>query len=245
MRNLMVGGVFLVASLLANSLLAQTNGKPVEIKTAYGTYFDTYQSGSIEAKHSVVIIHDRWGLDKLALTWADRFAAQGYLALAIDLYDGRVADKDDDEHATELMRQMAPEWIDANLKAALAYLAKDGRKISVVGIGYGGSAAMRAAIVEPKAVTSTVNILGRLPSDVEQMRKIQGPVMVMHAAGENWVSRDDAENFEALMLKLQGSVQMIKMDGKLGVVDPEHDGYRKDESERAWQRTFEFVADSQ
>ena len=246
MRRLILG-CFLICFFWPMWLQAEERmGMPIELKTAYGTDFDAYQAGSVDSSQSVLIIHDRWGLDGLALGWADKFAKEGFLALAIDLYDGRVAKKDNAVHAEELIRQMAPEWVDANLQAAMAYLKKQpGRKISVLGIGYGGSAAMRLTVLDPDALSSTVNIFGRVPSDVEELRGINGPVLALFSEQDNWVGEKEIENFEVLMFKLRNALQVDRVDAPQGFLDPEHNAYNKSEAESAWQRAFTFVAETQ
>jgi carboxymethylenebutenolidase len=246
MRFFLIGWLLISLAFAASAMAAERQGTSVEIKTAYGTYFDAYLAGAPDSVNSVLIIHDRWGLDNLAMSWADRFAAQGYLALAIDLYDGRVAKVNDYVHATHLMREMAPGWVDANLKAALAYLnAMPRRKLSVVGFGYGGSAAMRATILEPFAVISTVNIFGHLPQDVEQLRVINGPVLTLYSEQDTWVGQAEIDTFERLMFKLRNALQSGAIDAKQGFLDPAHAAYKGDEADRVWQRVLGFVSDTQ
>ena len=246
MRRFILAGLVISLIMPVMVFASERLGKPIELTTAYGTQFDAYMAGSEDADQSVLIIHDRWGLDSLALTWADRFAQEGYLALAIDLYDGRVAVKDNDKHAEALIRQMAPEWVDANLKAAVKYLnSRPDRRVSAVGFGYGGAAAMRATVLEPFAVISTVNIFGRVPSDIEELRVINGPVLALFSGKDNWVGDKEIEDFEVLMFKLRNALQVSRIDARQGFLDPEHAAYNKSEAERIWKRTFAFVAETQ
>ena len=243
MRGFILGCVLLC---MVMPVAAERVGVPVELTTAYGTFFDAYEVGSEDSDQSVLIIHDRWGLDNLALDWADRFAKEGYLALAIDLYDGRVADKGDAAHAKALIRQMAPEWVDANLKAAVKYLnSRPSRKVSVVGLGYGGAAAMRATVLEPFAIISTVNIFGRVPADTEDLRGINGPVLALFSDQDGWVGEKEIEAFEVMMFKLRNALQVARIDAGQGFLDPEHSSYNKAEAERVWNRAFTFVAETQ
>lgn len=245
MRKLLAIGAILLLTVSVG-VAAERQGKPIEIKTAYGTFFDAYQVGPEDSTQSVLIIHDRWGLDSLAMNWADRFAEQGFLALAIDLYDGRVAKKKDEEHATALMRQMAPEWVDANLLAAISYLNElPGRRVSLLGFGYGGSAAMRATVIDPLSVISTVNIFGRVPQDVEELRGISGPVLTLFSEKDGWVGLDEIENFERLMFKLRNALQVARVDERSGFLDPQHRAYSEGEAQRVWNRAFEFIFDTQ
>ena len=74
---------------------------------------------------AVLVIHEWWGLNEHIKFWADRLAADGYAALAVDLYEGKVAANRDD--AMKYMRSVDPEKAIARLKAAHALLGSDER----------------------------------------------------------------------------------------------------------------------
>src|SRR5450631_455463 len=71
-------------------------------------------------KPAVVVIHDYLGLSDFAKGKADAFAKQGYVALAIDLYRGKVATDPDMAH--QLMRGLPDDRALRDLKAAVVYL---------------------------------------------------------------------------------------------------------------------------
>src|ERR1051325_127862 len=47
---------------------------------------------------AVILIHEWWGLNDQIKGTADRFAKEGYIAMAVDLYRGKVAKTDEDAH---------------------------------------------------------------------------------------------------------------------------------------------------
>ncbi len=142
----------------------------------------------------LVLVHEWWGLNDWVRQQADRFARRGYAALAVDLYRGEVAH--DREHAHELMRGLTDERALADMRAAFDYLAgpgssaKDksggegdipagvcaGRPVGVIGWCMGGGQALRLAIAEPR-VGGTVVCYGRPVTDVEQLRRLRGPLL--------------------------------------------------------------------
>jgi carboxymethylenebutenolidase len=73
------------------------HGSPVEVGGAkcYLSLPKTPRAGS----RAIVLIHEWWGLNDNIRLWADRLAADGYAALAVDLYDGVVATTPDDAMA--------------------------------------------------------------------------------------------------------------------------------------------------
>src|SRR5262245_38081497 len=84
----------------------------------------------------VVVIQEWWGLNDWMKEQARRFAGQGYVALAPDLYRGKVTD--DPKKAMELLNNLTPEQAVADLKAATDALSKmdNVRKDKVGSIGW-------------------------------------------------------------------------------------------------------------
>src|SRR5271169_115398 len=73
-------------------------------------------------KHAaIIVIHEWWGLNDWVKEQTQKYAAQGYVALAVDLYRGKVASSPDDAHI--LMRGLPDDRGLRDLEAAYAYLA--------------------------------------------------------------------------------------------------------------------------
>src|SRR5258706_11929715 len=70
---------------------------------------------------ALIVIHEWWGLNDWVKEQASRLADQGYVALAVDLYRGKVADNPDLAH--ELMRGVPEDRASRDLRAAFEYLA--------------------------------------------------------------------------------------------------------------------------
>src|SRR6185295_5776834 len=69
---------------------------------------------------AVVVIQEWWGLDAWVKDQARALAREGYVALAVDLYRGKVTDKQEEAH--QLMSGMPADRAMRDLKAAFAYL---------------------------------------------------------------------------------------------------------------------------
>ena len=97
---------------------------------------------------AILVIHGDAGLNEWVQEQARKFAAQGYVALAVDLYRGRVAA--DDEEAHELARGLPDDRALRDVEAAFTYLAarKDvsSARIGVIGRQSGGWFALELAI---------------------------------------------------------------------------------------------------
>jgi carboxymethylenebutenolidase len=96
---------------------------------------------------AVIMIHERWGLNGWVKENAKKFADKGYIALAIDLYRGQVAE--DAETAHELMRGLPEDRATRDLQAAFSYLVcapVQHDKIGSIGWCMGGGYSLQAAL---------------------------------------------------------------------------------------------------
>src|SRR5215470_3539075 len=80
---------------------------------------------------SVLLVHEWWGLNDQMKTMAAEFAKEGFLALAVDLFDGQVAK--DPTTAQNLMNSVDPAKATDTLNAWVAWLRKDSRSTGKVG----------------------------------------------------------------------------------------------------------------
>ena len=78
---------------------------PIQFGTVKGHLARHEGSGPFTA---VIVIQEWWGLDAQTKSIADRFAKEGYLAFAPDLYHGEIAQLGDSDTATNLVQKYAP-----------------------------------------------------------------------------------------------------------------------------------------
>jgi enoyl-CoA hydratase len=100
----------------------------------------------------LLVVHDRWGLTPEVLDGADRLARLGYVVLAPDLYEGRVAA--DADQAAKLADEIDEEVASSVLEGAMVALVElegvFGEGVGVVGLGMGGSLAIWLSTVDPR-----------------------------------------------------------------------------------------------
>lgn len=183
----------------------------------------------------LLLIHEWWGLNDWVRAQAERFAKRGYLALAIDLYRGEVAR--DSEHAHELMRGLTDERAIADLTTAFEYVSTHsqvrGRKVGVIGWCMGGGLALKLAIAEPK-LACTVVCYGRPVTDVEQLRRIRGPVLGI------WGQRDrgiEVEPFRAALESagVRATHHVFPDAGHAFLNENNARGYHAEQAAKAWE----------
>ena len=111
----------------------------------------------------VIVIQEWWGLVPHIKDVADRFAAEGFTALAPDLYRGVAASEPDE--AGELMMAMKLDVAGKDLSGAVDFLQQrtGKQKIGVVGFCMGGGLTLTLACQRPDAVAVAAPFYGVIP----------------------------------------------------------------------------------
>jgi carboxymethylenebutenolidase len=200
--------------------------------------------GSPGRHPAIIVIHEFWGLNDWVKEQAEKFAAQGYVALAVDLYRGKSTSNPDEAH--ELMRGMPQDRAIRDMKAALDYLASrsdvDKNKIGSVGWCMGGGLSLQLAIHEPKLAACVVNY-GALPTDADDIRKINAPVLGNFGAEDRGITPEAVHAFEKAMKDAGKTIDIKIYDGAgHGFENPNNKtGYRAEAAADAWHRMVSFL----
>ena len=164
--------------------------------TATG-YLATPASGS---GPGVVVIQEWWGLVPHIQDVCNRFAQEGFVALAPDLYHGKQT-KEPDE-AGKLMMAMNIDQAAKDMRGAAAYLktlsSVTSQQIGIVGFCMGGALAVYAASVSPD-IGPVVDFYGGHPAVHPDYSKIRGPVMGNFAGKDDFVTPEAARQMEAAL----------------------------------------------
>jgi carboxymethylenebutenolidase len=195
-------------------------------------------------KHpAIIVIHEWWGLNDWVKDQTKQFAADGYVALAVDLYRGKVGTTPDEAHI--LMRGLPDDRGLRDLEAAFAYLASrpdvEVNKIGAIGWCMGGGWSIKLAEVQPKLAAFVVNY-GPLPTDAAIIAKIKAPMLGNFGADDKGIPPESVRAFEAAM-KAAGKNPDIKIYEPAGHAfqNPNNkDGYRKEATEDADKRITSF-----
>ena len=194
---------------------------------------------------ALIVIHEWWGLNDWVKEQASKFADEGYVALAVDLYRGKVADTADLAH--ELMRGVPEDRAIRDLKAAFDYLAaqpnvkKD--RIGAIGWCMGGGYSLDVALAEPHLAADVINY-GHLATDPEELKKIQAPILGLFGGQDRGIPPEDVKKFQQAMEKLGKKIEVkIYPDAGHAFENPNNkQGYRAEDAADAWQRTLAFLA---
>jgi carboxymethylenebutenolidase len=195
---------------------------------------------------ATIVIQEWWGLNDWVKDQARALAKEGYVALAVDLYRGKVATKQEDAH--QLMMGTPPDQALRDLRAGFAYLEshpsvkKD--RIGTIGWCMGGRYALQLATLEPK-LAAAVAYYGAPPTEPAAIAAIQAPVLGSFGAEDKGPTPEQAQAFEEAMKKAGKTVDVKVYPGAghaFANVNNPWGGYRKEAAEDAWARTTAFLA---
>ena len=237
----------LVASLMLMFAAGSfaVDGKPVSYKsgdeTVNGILYTPQGKGPFPA---LVVIHEWWGLNDWVKEEASKLADQGYLALAIDLYRGKVATTPDEAH--QIMRGVPEDRASRDLLAASAYLRSlkdvDPARVGDIGWCMGGGYALNLAIADPKLKAAVINY-GHLATDDATLRKINAPILGIFGGQDKGITPADVNKFESQMKALGKTVDIhIFPDAGHAFENPNNKaGYRAEDAAEAWKLTTAFL----
>ena len=199
-----------------------------------------------EPRPAVVIIHEWWGLNDHIKDVAQRFAREGFVALAPDLYSraGHAVTKDATE-AGKLMERLSSQLALRDLNATTRYLktlpSVDPMKIGAVGFCMGGTFALMVA-AHNSDIKASVPFYGQVPP-TDSLKYLVAPILYIHGGQDTWILKREAERL-AEGLKQYGRPGEVKIYPDCGHAffnDTRPEAYRSEQANDAWQRTIRFL----
>jgi carboxymethylenebutenolidase len=214
-------------------------GKMVEFPTNGHMTQDYLATPAAGKGPGVLVIQEWWGLVPHIKSVCDRFAAEGFSALAPDMYHGKTASEPDE--AGKLFMALNIAQAEKDLAGAAKYLASHSStsKLGVVGFCMGGQLALFAGCTEP-SIGAVVDFYGVHPNVTPDYTRLSGPVLGLFAEKDGFVTPDTARGVEAAIKKAGKSVEIHIYPGvDHAFFNDENPGaYNKAAAEDAWRRTL-------
>ena len=218
---------------------ATVNGKPVNGYLAYPADAE----GGLPA---VLVFHEWWGLNDNIKSMANQLAGQGYVALAADLYGGRVASKPD--AAQGLMEQALadPDAIRQNIRQAHAYVKEQikATRVGTIGWCFGGGVSLDAGLQLSDQVDAVVVYYGDVGGDAAKLKSLKAPLLGLFGGADQGIPVDSVHAFEATLKQLGKTAEIHVYDGaQHAFANPSGGNYKADAAADAGQRTLAFLAE--
>lgn len=242
MKHLVLCLVMFSLALPASAVTSETVSYKSGDETVHGVLYTPAGKGPFPA---IIVIHEWWGLNDWVKEQATKLSDQGYVALAIDLYRGRVATTPEEAH--ELMRGVPEDRAKRDLHAAFEFLASQPNvkkdRIAAIGWCMGGGYALDVALQEP-ALRAVVINYGSLATDISSLKAINASVLGLFGGQDRGITPDDVHRFEKSLKQLGKQVEVaVYPDAGHAFENPNNKGgYRPDDAADAWKRTVKFFA---
>ena len=195
----------------------------------------------------IVVIQEWWGLVDHIVDVCDRFAAEGFTALAPDLYHGKKVPNREPDEAQKALMALDLERAAKDMSGAVDFLtahpAVRGSGVGVVGFCMGGGLALWLATLRPDAVHAVVPFYGIAPNGAEpDWSALTAPVEGHYAEHDHMANPEAVAAFEARLKELGKEVRVHTYAGTGHAFfnDTRPETYDDEAARQAWVRTLEF-----
>ena len=219
-------------------------GQMVEFTSNGGTaagYLATPETGK---GPGLIVIQEWWGLVPHIKDICDRFAAEGFVALAPDLYHGKTTKSPDE--AGKLMMAMRIDEAERDLSAAVEYLATQDSttsdKIGVVGFCMGGALSLYTATKNDK-IGACVVFYGGHPKVKPDLPNVHAPVLGFYGEKDKGITPETVHKLERDVKALGKSIEVVIYPGADHAFfnDQRPQVYNAEAAADAWRRTIAFL----
>ncbi len=193
---------------------------------------------------AMIVIQEWWGLDAQTKSIADRFAGEGYLAFAPDLYHGELAQLGDGDTAVKLVQKYGPNAHQdlASMFDELKLHPDCNGKIGSVGFCFGGRMSLTLSAMRPVNAVCTY-YGGGMQIVFDQLRKnLKAPVLGFFGDADVSIPAGTVEQFDKLLdeVGVEHEVITYPNSGHAFFRDSDPSVYIPEASKDAWERTKIF-----
>jgi carboxymethylenebutenolidase len=211
---------------------------------SYQGYLAKSKSGS---GPGVILLQEWWGLVGHIKNLADRFAAEGFIVLAPDLYKGEATAEP--EEAGKLMMALNIADAEKQMACAVSHLlgnpAVTSQKAGAVGFCMGGQLSLYAASVNSQ-IGACVDFYGIHPHVHPPLERLQAPVLGVFAERDGYASPEVVEKLDAELTRLGKPHEFHTYDETDHAFfnDARPEVYSQTASDDAWSRTVAFLKEN-
>src|SRR5579864_7149893 len=197
------------------------------------------------AHPAIIVVQEWWGVDDHIKNVAGRLAAEGYFAVAPDLYSrqGYKVTKDPNV-AGELMGNLKQEDGIQDLLSTVGWIktqrGANAARIGVIGFCMGGSYSCLLPCVS-KDIKAAAPFYGEIPDD-NKLRELNGPIFYAYGENDGWIQRKDVDRLAAALKKFgkQGEVKVYAGCSHGFFNDTRPDVYSAKDAKDAWERSLKL-----
>lgn len=186
------------------------------------------------------VIHEWWGLNDHIKREAERLAdsLENVTVLALDLYDGKVADNPD--RAGQLMQSVKPERAEAIIKGAIGQVGSHA-KIATIGWCFGGGWSLKASIIAGSQGAGCVMYYGMPVQEANDLAPLKADVLGIFAKEDGWITPEVVNKFEDIAKTASKKVSIHQFDADHAFANPSSPRYDEAAAQQANALALKFL----
>ena len=188
----------------------------------------------------LVVVHEWWGLNDYIKKEAEKlYNDLGNInVIALDLYDGKVATTREDakKYMQSVTRNRAMEIIDG----AFDLMGSDAG-IATIGWCFGGGWSLQIFIEAKNKGTACVMYYGMPETDIDRLKKIEGPVLGIFANEDQSITPAVVKQFEENMKKAEKELIVKQYDAAHAFANPSSQSYNSEAAKDAYKEAKAFL----
>jgi carboxymethylenebutenolidase len=192
---------------------------------------------------AVVVIQEYWGLVPHIQDVVERFAAEGFAAIAPDLYHGKTAKSPDE--AGRMLMELDADRAEREIAGAGEWLLEQpactSKNYGVVGFCMGGALAQYAATKEAN-VGAAVSFYGGFKKVAMDWNNLRAPLLLIYGEIDKGVSPEQGRQLEQQLKKMGKNVELVIYPnaGHAFFNDTRKEVHKPDAAADAWRRTVDL-----
>ncbi len=186
------------------------NTETLSFETSSGATTAYVATPENPSQKAVIVIHEWWGLNDHIKDITGRYAAEGFIAIAPDLYRGRIAANS--EEAGGMMQALKiDDGLDTIKNSVEAARSEYGLShFGITGFCMGGTFALRAACVL-EGFSAAAPFYGDIPAE-EILEKLRTPTIFISAINDGWINTEKVAALEEAAEKFELPIHSVKYE---------------------------------
>ncbi len=209
----------------------------LNLSTSKGTTTAVVARPDTDSSAAVILIHEWWGINDHVRDIADRYASEGFICVAPDLFRGKTTK--DQQEASRLMHELALEDGLETIASAISE-TKQAYKVTKIGItGYcmGGTFALQAAC-DYDELGAAAPFYGDIPEE-SGLKKLKVPTLFIAGSRDSWITPEKVNALKEAARKYELPIEIVSYDADHAFFnDTRPEVYNPEAAADAWERVL-------
>lgn len=214
----------------------------VNDELVYGHF--VFPADMVDPLPGLIVIHEWWGLNDGVRAMADRLAAEGFVVLAVDLFEGQSTLNPGGARTQMLKVVENSESANENIRQAYHFLVGSAQspRIGSLGWGFGGGWSLNSALLFPDELDAAVIYYGQVTDNEERLAPLNVPILGLFGEDDRGITLESVNGFEQTLENLGKNYEIeIYANAQQAFANPTGNRYNAEVAELAWVKTLEFL----